>query len=399
MADNFENTTLLNKLKWSLPWLLRYPAWRAGEFLSRARESSGPKHLVFVVANHFEPGLGETALRRVEKWCELARATGDALRDHDGTPFRHTNFFPAEQYEPALVAALSHLQRDGYGEVEIHFHHGVDQPDTAENTRHMLETFRDTLALEHKCLSRENPDSQPKYGFVHGNWALANSSGGRFCGVDSEMQILADTGCYADFTLPSVPFQSQVPRVNAIYQCGHSLAEARPHRSGRSLKVGDRLALPIIFTGPLVFDWTRRVRGLPIPRVEEGGLQQNYPLTMDRFKRWRSAGIGVKGRPDWVFIKLYSHGFFDWDQDLMIGEQMKRFMSEVLETAARTGEFKVHFASAREAFNMVVAAVEGRQGEPGEYRDYKLRQIMQEQAAAKVSNEIHAESEAEVVLR
>jgi hypothetical protein len=402
MADNFENTTLLDKLKWSLPWLLRYPAWRAGEFLSRARESSGPKHLVFVVANHFEPGLGEKALRRVEKWCELARATGDALRDHDGTPFRHTNFFPAEQYEPPLVEALSHLQRDGYGEVEIHFHHGVDQPDTAENTRHMLETFRDTLAEEHKCLARvvgENSTSQPKYGFVHGNWALANSSGGRFCGVDSEMQILADTGCYADFTLPSVPFQSQVPRINSIYQCGHSLMEARPHRSGRSLKVGDNLALPIIFTGPLVFDWTRRVRGLPIPRVEEGGLQQNYPLTMDRFKRWRSAGIGVKGRPDWVFIKLYSHGFFDWDQDLMIGEQMKRFMSEVLENAARTGEFNVHFASAREAFNMVMAAVDGRQGEPGAYRDYKLRQIMNEQTPSKVSNEIHAKSEAEVVLR
>jgi hypothetical protein len=399
MADNFENTKLRDKVKWSLPWLLRYPGWRAGEFVSRALESSGPKHLVFVVANHFEPGLGQTALKRLEKWCELARATGDAIRDHDGTPFRHTNFFPAEQYERPLLEMLSNLQADGYGEVEIHFHHGVDQPDSADNTRHMLETFRDTLAEEHKCLSREEPASQPKYGFVHGNWALANSAGGRFCGVDSEMQILADTGCYADFTLPSVPFQSQVPRINAIYQCGHSLVEAQPHRSGRSLRVGDKLQLPLIFTGPLVFDWTRRVRGLPIPRVEDGALAQNYPLTMARLDRWRSAGIGVSGRPDWIFIKLYSHGFFDRDQDLMIGEQMKTFMSEVFETAERTGEFKVHFASAREAFNMVVAAMEGRQGQPGAYRDYKLRQIMQEQMPAKVSKEIYAEREAEVVLR
>ena len=298
MSDSFVNTKFSDKLKWSLPWLLRYPAWRAGEFVSRARNSGSPSHLIFVVANHFEPGLGQTALRRLEKWCELARATGDAIRDHDGTPFRHTNFFPAEQYERPLLEMLSDLQADGYGEVEIHLHHGVDRPDTAENTRRQLETFRDTLAEEHKCLARvvgEGPASQPKYGFVHGNWALANSAGGRFCGVDSEMQILADTGCYADFTLPSVPFQSQVPRINAIYQCGHSLAEARPHRSGRSLKVGDSLALPIIFTGPLVFDWTRRVRGLPVPRVEDGALAQNYPLTMDRLNRWRSAGIGVKG--------------------------------------------------------------------------------------------------------
>lgn len=401
MSDSFVNTKFSDKLKWSLPWLLRYPAWRAGEFVSRAQDSGGPSHLIFVVANHFEPGLGETALRRLEKWCELARATGDAIRDHDGTPFRHTNFFPAEQYERPLLEMLAGLQADGYGEVEIHLHHGIDRPDTAENTRRQMETFRDTLAEEHKCLARvvgEEPASQPKYGFVHGNWALANSAGGRFCGVDSEMQILADTGCYADFTLPSVPFQSQVPRINAIYQCGHSLAAARPHRSGRSLRVGDSLTLPIIFTGPLVFDWTRRVRGLPVPRVEDGALAQNYPLTMDRLNRWRSAGIGVKDRPDWTFIKLYSHGFFDWDQDSMIGEQMKRFMNGVLEVAERTGEFRVHFASAREAFNMVVAAVDGKEGEPGAYRDYKLRQIMQEQTQRISRKEIQSEREAEVVL-
>lgn len=399
MADDFINARLRDKVRWSLPWLLRYPAWRAGEVVSRAKDPGSVSHVIIVVANHFEPGLGPTALSRLEKWCELARATGDAIRDHDGTPFRHTNFFPAEQYERPLLKMLAGLQSDGYGEVEIHLHHGVDHPDTAENTKRMLETFRDVLAEEHKCLSRVEPGSQPKYGFVHGNWALANSAGGRYCGVDSEMQILADTGCYADFTLPSVPFQSQVPRINAIYQCGNSFAEARPHRSGPALKVGDRLKLPFIFTGPLVFDWTRRVRGLPIPRLEDGALAQNYPLNMNRFNRWRSAGIGVEGRPDWIFIKLYSHGFFDADQDAMIGEQMKRLMGEVLQTAERTGEFKIHFASAREAFNMVVAAVEGRQGEPGAYRDYKLRQIMEEQTPDNVSSEIDRETDSEVVLR
>jgi hypothetical protein len=301
MADDFVNTKFSEKLKWSLPWLLRYPAWRAGQ-LRRNSASNGHTHLIFVVANHFEPGSDDEALRRLDKWCALARATGDAIRDHDGTPFRHTNFFPAEQYERPLLQRLAELQADGYGEVEIHFHHGVDRPDTTENTRYMLTTFRDLLAEEHKCLSREHISALPKYGFVHGNWALANSAGGRFCGVDSEMQILADTGCYADFTLPSVPFQSQVPRINAIYQCGHPLTEAKPHRSGPSVKVGDTLSLPIIFNGPLVFDWTRRVYGLPMPRIEDGALAGNYPLSMHRFNGWRSAAIGVQGRPEWIFI-------------------------------------------------------------------------------------------------
>src|SRR5262249_2162823 len=156
--------------------------------------------------------------------------------------------------------------------IEIHLHHGVEKPDNAENTRRMLETFRDTLAYEHRCLSREHPSASPKYGFIHGNLALANSAGGRYCGVDSEMEVLAETGFYADFTLPSAPDQSQVPKINAIYQCGNPLHEARPHRSGPDLKVGDTPTLPIIVNGPLVFDWTRRVHGWPIPRVDDGAL-------------------------------------------------------------------------------------------------------------------------------
>jgi hypothetical protein len=78
---------------------------------------------------------------------------------------------------------------------------------------------------------------------------------------------------------------------------------------------------------------------------------------------------------------LYSHAFFEHDQDAMIGEQMKGFMGEVLELSEQTGEFRVHFASAREAFNMVAAAVDGAQEAPGEYRNYKLRLIMDESSS------------------
>ncbi len=385
--DNHVDTKLLDKIRWSLPWLMRYPLWRMGQVVRSLNESSGAHHLIFIVANHFEPGTGDKALVRVEKWSELAKATGDSIRDHDDTPFRHTNFFPAEQYERPLLNTLASLQRDGYGEVEIHLHHGVERPDTAENTRRMLEEFRDCLAEEHQCLSRESPNSPTMYGFVHGNWALANSAGGRFCGVDSEMQILAETGCYADFTLPSVPYQSQVPRINAIYECGRPLAEARPHRSGANLRVGKQPQLPIIFTGPLGFNWKRRIRGFPFPRVDDGVLADNYNLNLDRLLRWRRAGVGVIGRPEWTFIKLYSHGFFDWDQDAMIGEQMRRFMGEVLELSEKTREFKVHFATAREGFNMVMAAVDGQAGEPGHYRDYKLRQIMKEKVPDELEND------------
>src|SRR5205085_1154013 len=78
--------------------------------------------------------------------------------------------------------------QSGWGEIEIHLHHGIKSPDTAENTRRAIVEFRDALA-RHGCLSRINGDSIPRYAFVHGNWALANSARGRFCGVDAEMKI------------------------------------------------------------------------------------------------------------------------------------------------------------------------------------------------------------------
>jgi hypothetical protein len=381
----------LMKIAWNLPWLTRYPFWRANEMMRRLSEGQKQGHVILLVANHFEPGYNEipnkagglgitldwdTQMKKVDSWFKKARAIGEAVRDCDGTPFRHTNFYPIEQYNRQLVEQIAGIQQAGFGEVEIHLHHGIERPDTAENLRHTLITYRDILANEHRCLSRETEQDSPRYAFVHGNWTLGNSADDWCCGVDSELEILAETGCYVDMSLPSMPHRSQVARVNAIYQCGNPLNERKAHRSGPSLRVGREPNLPVIFCGPLVFDWSDRRGSIPRPKVDNGALTANYPMNLERFDRWRGARIGVLGRPEWVFIKLYSHGFFEQDQDAMIGDEMRAFLEEVLEFGDRTGEFKLHFASAREAFNMVVAATEGHEGDPGLYRDYKLRQIM-----------------------
>jgi hypothetical protein len=71
----------------------------------------------------------------------------------------------------------------------------------------------------------------------------------------------------------------------------------------------------------------------------------------------------------------------------MIGERIRRFWTEAIEAGEKTGEYKIHFASAREAFNMIMAAVDGKQGEPGMYRDYRLRQIMRDDAKRSTGTE------------
>jgi hypothetical protein len=62
----------------------------------------------------------------------------------------------------------------------------------------------------------------------------------------------------------------------------------------------------------------------------------------------------------------------------MIGGQMRHFINQVLELADKTGSFKIHFVSAREAFNIAMAAVDGKTGDPHQFRDYRLKQIMRE---------------------
>ena len=390
--------TYLDKLKWSLPWLSRYPFERGGNFLRR--NSSEKKHVIITVANHFEPAWSDngwldfnTQIRRLQEYHKLAGKTGEAVCDADGTKFRHTNFFPIEQYDSRIVNIIQQMESEGLGELEIHLHHGLDKPDTAENLRKILLENRDRFAEDHHCLSRLDGKGDPTYGFVHGNLALANSMSGKYCGVDNEMQVLAETGCYADFTLPSAPLETQAAVTNKIYECGHPLNEKFSHRTGENVRVfGNNPQLPLIFTGPLMFNWNRRLKGVPIPRLDDGALTATQTLDATRFDRWLDANITVKGRPEWIFVKLYCHGFFDHDQSASIGEDARRFFGEMVERGEKTGDYTIHFASAREAVNMVFAAIDGEKGTPNRFRDYRLKSIMKSERTHKIANaEKHAD--------
>ena len=155
-----QDPTFLTKLGWNLPWLVRYP-WSRLFKSTMERTAFEKKHIIVTVANHFEPAWAESGvldhksqLRRLNAYHKMARETGDAVRDVDGTKFRHTNFYPAEQYHPEILDIISEMQADGLGEVEVHLHHGVGAADTAENLKASLVEFRDTLAEKHRCLSR-----------------------------------------------------------------------------------------------------------------------------------------------------------------------------------------------------------------------------------------------------
>jgi hypothetical protein len=369
---------LSRKLKYALKCLPSYAWQRLTRPSVRARV-----HLIIALADHFEPGSvpGQVAghappdlkEKRLETWCAEYPKNFERFRDSEGRFFTHTYFYPAEQYDAGCVERLAQLCHSGWGEIEIHLHHGMVEAATEHSTRSQIVTFRDTLVRNHGCLSYADGDANPKYAFVHGNFALANCAGGYACGVDNEMQVLAETGCYVDMTFPTSAFHpAQIAKINSLYECVLPLDATAPQRRGRKLKVGRPIRkFPFIVQGPWMLDWDRSSR-TGFGRIENGSLTSGNPPSLRRLALWKGAGIKVAGQPDWIFIKLHTHGMDPTQTDTVLRGPMRRFLEELTADPPGRGEI-LHFVSAREMANIALAACDGREGNPGEYRDYRYK--------------------------
>ena len=371
------------KLPRVLSYIGRWLPTYIGQRLTR-RTPRGKLHLMIAIADHFEPAIvpGDGTARasyseqqrRLQTWCRQYPKAIDSWRDHDGRPFYHTYFYPAEQYDSELLDQLTLHCREGWGEIEVHLHHGMDRPDTVANTREQLVKFRDLLADKHGALSYEDGSTLPRYAFVHGNFALANSALGEACGVDSEMQVLHETGCYADLTLPTAFFHpAQISKVNSLYECHAPLSERAAHRHGRNLRVGKSVALfPLIVQGPLLPDIGFNHGRPRYLSLENGALTGANPPSLRRLSLWKRAAVRVKGRPDWLFIKLHCHSMDPTQHAAVLGNELQIFLQDLVKGASARDE-TLHFVTAREMVNIILAACEGREGNPGEYRDYRLK--------------------------
>ena len=132
------------------------------------------------------------------------------------------------------------------------------------------------LAKEHGQLARDRVSGELKYGFVHGDWALDNSRpDGRCCGVNNELDVLRETGCYADFTMPSAPSVTQTSKINSIYYAVDDPERPKSHNRGVDVGRGARPADSLmLIQGPLLLNWRRRKFGF-LPGVENGCIQAN----------------------------------------------------------------------------------------------------------------------------
>lgn len=356
-------------------WLAAYLLQRLGAWRERV-PARGERHLLVAVCDHFEPlwaaDDGWAAVpeavgaARVRAWHERLPLLAAGYRDSEDRRPRHTFFFPAEQYRPHFLEPLADLARAGLGEVELHLHHDRD---TASGLRATIHEALQRFAA-HGHLARDRA-GRPRYAFIHGDWALANArEDGRRCGVDDELAVLAETGCYADFTFPAAPDECQPPICNQIYWPVGDLKRRRAHYHGERARVGrwydDR---PLLIQGPLAL--ALRARRIPV-QLDNADLTHAFLASPARLRTWIAQHVCVAGRPEWVFVKLHTHGAPEDTAASLLGPGGHALHRALAAVGEGPGGWRLHYVTAREMFNVACAAMQGCRGNPARYRDHLL---------------------------
>jgi hypothetical protein len=278
--------------------------WLPGYLGSRLRAGAPPERarLWVSIADHWEPywerPSDDIAKERVATWVKHWPEIALRHADSTGRPPQYTFYYPQEEYRPAFLDALAELKRAGVADVDVHIHHNCEGE---QNFLDRMSGFIETLTTRHGLLRRHN--GRTVFGFIHGNWALDNSRpNGSWCGLNNEITLLRDLGCYADFTMPSGDSPTQARTVNSIYWVDDDPMHPRSYDYGRPVRPGKPGSGDLLMiTGPFGLRWTERL----LPRIEKGEIAYQDLPTPYRVKRWLELAPRI-GRD--IFLKLYSHG-------------------------------------------------------------------------------------------
>jgi hypothetical protein len=326
-------------------WLGGYSRNRLQHFI----KPGDPKRVWFAITDHYEPFWNsrdeDLAGRRVaewrEKWPVISRRHSDSL----GRPAQYSFFYPEEEYRPELLEPLAEMTRAGHSDVEIHIHHDGEGE---ANFIDRMNGFKEILFNRHGLLRKIN--GQIVFGFIHGNWALDNSRpDGRYCGLNNEIHLLRDLGCYADFTMPCGMAPMQTRMINSIYWATDDPALPKSYDTGRPLVPGNgRAGDLLMITGPFGLGWRGRLK----PRLEIGELAGHNMPSAYRVSRWLD--LAPRVGPD-IFVKLFAHGTQERNSKPMFDGGLDGMFRMVKEECARRG-YELRFATAWEMCQAVQAA-------------------------------------------
>lgn len=316
-----------------------FPGYAKARLRDAFRGERKPGCVWLAIADHYEPYWGqpsdETARERVALWAQRWPEIAERHRDSAGNRPKYTFFYPQEEYRAELLDMLAGMTQAGIGDVEVHIHHDGEGQ---QNFLDRMSGFLETLDRRHGLLRRHA--GRLAFGFIHGNWALDNSRpDGRWCGLNNELTLLRDLGCYADFTMPSGASPTQGRILNTIYWATDDPERPRSYDHGAAVEPGKPAAGDLLMVpGPFCVRWTERL----VPRLEVGELAAYDRPDAYRVKRWIDVAPRIGGD---VFVKLFTHGAQERNSTALLLEGGLDETFHLVAAECRRREYEYRFVS------------------------------------------------------
>lgn len=316
--------------------------------------------LIFLIADHHEHSFdNEKAKESVARWIDDYKKSIEGITDSNGRNFQYTWFYPYDNRRtPGALHKLSKFAEKGYGEVELHWHKkNISDDEFKKGLNDAVEWFGSYGALVPLTSKKR---WKTAFGYVAGNWDLDNGLLRR-SGSSNEIDHLINSGAYADFTFPNSS-DAQPPFYSSIYYAQDD-SMPRSHFEGTPARVGGNGEGLMIFMGPTGLDFKEIT-------TEFGTIEAWWYKNFEsRIDNWFDHAPVVEGRPEWRFVKTYTHGV--QSRSLFESGDFRVLLEELVKFSDKE-KIRLHFVTAREAYNIVKAAEDGKGGNPFEYRNYEI---------------------------
>ena len=86
-------------------------------------------------------------------------------------------------------------------------------------------------------------------------------------------------------------------------------------------------------------------------------------------------------RNSWVFVKVSCHGAEDRSREVLLGKSGDAMYDDLEREYRDHPEFRLHYVTAREMYNIAKAAEVGKKGDPANFLDYAIPPYQTHQAS------------------
>jgi hypothetical protein len=216
-----------------------------------------------------------------------------------------------------------------------------------------VEEFRDVLFHHHGFL-RKGDDEKIAYGFSHGLSSLYEhaTSKNPTSDLSDRIQILIDTGCFADFSfLTKKTCKKIISSFSSSVQPQNTdSTQSRASLFPKEWTIKNLLTIQ----DPVILKWNPQIWRI-FPFFENGEISASKKFLPFRANLWLQNCIGINADVPHLFLKLHTSGGQDQNIRYLLGENGLHLLWNFMEKICTRHNFVLHYVSAWEMYRTINA--------------------------------------------